>query len=98
MAEGAAILAGPTASPNPFRNASTIRFDVGRAGPVTVDVFDVRGRRVRRLLDQRTLDAGAHRLVWDGHDDAGREVASGVYFCRLEGETPARAARIVLRR
>jgi len=94
----AAALVGPFASPNPFRAASTIHFELGRSGPVSITVYDIRGRRVRQLLESRILEPGAHHVVWDGNDDAGREAASGVYFCRLESETPGRAARVVLRR
>jgi len=47
-----------------------------------VDLFDLRGRRVRRLVDS-TQSAGLHRVIWDGRDDAGRQLASGVYLLRL---------------
>ena len=46
-------------------------------------MFDLRGERVRRLLES-AVQPGEHRLAWDGRDEAGRRLASGVYFCRLE--------------
>ena len=95
---GAAIGSTLFASPNPFRDASTIRFDTARPGPVSVTIYDVRGRRVRQLLDARVLDAGSHGVVWDGKNDVGASVAGGVYFCRLAGSASGRTARIVLRR
>jgi flagellar hook assembly protein FlgD len=58
---------------------------------VTLSVFDVAGRRVRTLVDG-WMRAGPHSSRWDGRDDGGRAVASGVYFARLE------AGRILSRR
>jgi hypothetical protein len=57
---------------------------VSESGPVTVEVFDVTGRRVRTLVSAN-LSAGRHELAWDGRDDAGRSVASGLYFYRARG-------------
>lgn len=69
--------------PNPFNPTTTIAFDIAQPGVVRITVYDVRGRRVRRLLDQ-SMPAGQHKVVWDGSTDAGAQVASGVFFCRLE--------------
>ncbi len=70
------------AYPNPFNPATTIRFTVPRAGPVDLAIFDVRGRRVTTLRS-RWVDAGDHSVEWDGRNDRGERVASGVYLCRL---------------
>ena len=67
--------------PNPFNPQTTVRLAMARAGAATVQVFDPRGRRVRTLVEGR-VEAGLHDLVWDGIDDAGRPVSSGVYFVR----------------
>ena len=83
--------------PNPFHDRATITFDVGEAGPVTLAIYDVRGRRVRTLLDG-ALPAGPHRAAWDGRDDAGRAVASGLYVYRLRvGEAVVSRQAIRLR-
>ncbi len=68
--------------PNPFNPRTTVSFDLAAAGRVTLDVFDLRGRLVRTLVDER-LPAGRHDVLWDGRDAGGRETASGVYLCRL---------------
>jgi flagellar hook assembly protein FlgD len=62
---------------------------------VRVGVYDVTGKRVR-LLDHGTRDPGTHALSWDGRDHAGRAVAGGVYFYRLEGAGPLTARRMLL--
>jgi hypothetical protein len=77
------------ARPNPFNPATTLAFELGRAQPVELAVHDLRGRRVRRLLAD-TLPAGPHAVTWNGRDDRGRSLASGVYLLRLE--TPAEVA------
>ncbi len=73
--------------PNPFNPETAIRFDLPNAGHVQLRIYDRLGREVRTLADQ-TLEAGSHLLRWDGRDNAGRNVASGVYFYELI--TPAR--------
>jgi flagellar hook assembly protein FlgD len=51
---------------------------------VSLRVYDVAGRLVRSLLDQRSLGGGRHAVVWDGRNHAGRRVAAGIYIYRLD--------------
>ncbi len=69
--------------PNPFNPQTVIVFETSRPGPVVMTVHDVRGRRVRDLL-QQNLPAGRHTITWDGRDTRGQSVASGLYFCKLK--------------
>jgi len=69
--------------PNPFNPRTRIRYEVLAEGPVRLTVFDVTGQRVRTLVDGRR-PVGSHQVIWDGLDDRGAGVASGVYFCSLE--------------
>ena len=70
-------------APNPFRSVTRIRFGLPQSGPTRLEVYDVLGRRVRTLVDAPHLGAGFHVAIWDGRDEGGLRVASGVYFCRL---------------
>ena len=72
-------------APNPFRQKARIHFSAPASGEVRLAVYDAAGRRIRTLLDG-AVAAGAHQLTWDGMDDAGRPLGSGVYFYRLDGE------------
>jgi hypothetical protein len=83
------------AYPNPFNAATTFDFSLTASGPVTLRVYDLAGKAVRTLVD-RTLDAGPHRRRWDGRDDAGRELGSGVYLARLVAGPTVRDDRVVL--
>ena len=85
------------AVPNPFNPRTTIRFAVPAEQHVQLDVHGVDGRLVRRLLDGR-VGAGAHDVTWDGRDEAGREVASGVYFHRLVAGGEVRTGKMILAR
>jgi hypothetical protein len=70
--------------PNPFSAPATIAFDVpAGGGDVKVRVYDVSGRGVRVLVDGHQ-SPGRKLVTWDGTDEAGRPVASGVYYCRME--------------
>ncbi len=71
------------ARPNPFNPSTTIEFRVPRDARTQLKVYDVTGRLVRTLVDAR-LGAGRHAARWDGRDDRGRPVASGVYLYRLQ--------------
>lgn len=72
--------------PNPFASRTTLSFVLTRASRVSISVYDLAGRRVRALgTDVRA--AGEHRVLWNGKNDSGRDVASGLYFVRLETES-----------
>jgi hypothetical protein len=69
-------------APNPFNPETMIRYAVSRRGPVTIDIYSVSGARVRTLV-AKTHDPGVYTVRWNGTDDAGRHLASGVYFYKL---------------
>jgi hypothetical protein len=68
--------------PNPFNPSTKIGFDLPRPSFVSLDIFDVLGRKVSTLINDH-LTAGSKRVQWNGRDNTGAEVASGVYFYRL---------------
>jgi len=68
--------------PNPFATTTSISFRLPARARVSVEVFDLLGRRVRTLADAE-LEAGTHRMDWDGRDEAGRALSSGIYFTQL---------------
>jgi hypothetical protein len=76
--------------PNPFNPSTEIQFELPRKSDVAIDIFNVLGQKVRRLVNG-PFSAGSHKIEWDGTDDNGEKVASGVYFYRLK----AGEARII---
>jgi subtilisin family serine protease len=83
------------AYPNPFNPATRIFFQLDRASEVELVVYDVTGSVVRHLLSH-TFPAGTHRVVFDGVDDRGKGLASGVYFYRITGAGRVERQKIVL--
>jgi hypothetical protein len=73
-----------SAYPNPFNPHTTIAFEIPTPKEVTLRVFDLSGRLVRNLVDREPHAPGRHEIIWNGRDDARRQVASGTYFYRLE--------------
>lgn len=69
--------------PNPFNPETTIAFDLARQSHVNIDIYNVKGQRVRTLTSDM-FSVGSHKVLWNGKDDAGREVASGIYFTRMQ--------------
>jgi hypothetical protein len=76
------------AYPNPIMGHATLRFALPHSGPVALDVMDVQGRRVVELANG-TFAPGDHMFAWDGRNEAGQTVGSGVYFAvlRFGGQT-----------
>lgn len=68
--------------PNPFNPTTNIRFSLPSAGHVELDVFNIQGQLVRRLLSE-VRTAGSHEIPWDGRNHEGQPVASGLYLYRL---------------
>ena len=81
--------------PNPFNPRTAVRFYATQAGPVAVDVFDVRGALVRSLHDQAD-GAGWMKLAWDGRNAQGASVPSGSYLMRVEAGGRVETVRGVL--
>lgn len=69
--------------PNPFNPSTTIDFQIPKDSRVTITVFNSNGQLIRTLADGN-LQAGAHRVQWDGLDDQGNHVAAGIYLCRMK--------------
>ena len=73
--------------PNPFNPTTQIPFDIPATGDfvpvaVSMDIFNALGQRIRQLLDEPLLP-GFHEAVWDGRDEVGRSLGTGVYFYRV---------------
>ena len=86
--EGENEFTGPTSYqlsqnyPNPFNPETTIRYQLPERSPVSLVVYNLLGQRVRTLVEE-TKEAGFHQVRWDGRDEWGRTVASGIYFYHM---------------
>ena len=81
--------------PNPFNPTTTIAFDLPEASQVTLEVYDMMGRRVATLVDGN-MAAGRYQATWNAHADNGAAVASGVYIYRLRAGTFESVKQMVL--
>ncbi len=81
--------------PNPFNPQTRIAYDLATTGPVRLEIFDLRGKRVRTLV-AAPEPAGRHEAVWNGRDDSGQAVASGTYLARLVAGEVRIARKLVL--
>ena len=84
-------------SPNPFNPSTTISYTVpeGKPVPVSLRIFDLRGNLIQTLVNA-TRAAGTYKVFWDGTDESGRQVASGIYFYRLRAEEFTQTRKMVL--
>lgn len=79
---GALVTSLQSAGANPFRGSSELAYSLAKAGPMTLAIYSVDGRKVR-TLSAGTRDAGAYRAIWNGLDDSGNRMQPGVFFARL---------------
>jgi hypothetical protein len=68
--------------PNPFNPLTEIKYSVPQRGKVRIEIYALSGRRIRTLVDG-TMPPGERFVTWDGTDESGRRVVSGVYLCRM---------------
>jgi len=83
--------------PNPFNPTTSIDYQIPKAGQVTLDIYDILGQRVRRLMDG-WHESGYYSAEWDGRDDAGLPVANGIYIYRFRAGGYQAARKMILLR
>jgi hypothetical protein len=83
------------ARPNPFNPSTTISFTIPTASHVELDIYTVNGQKIRTLVNTE-LEAGRMEYTWDGRDDAGRPLSSGLYFYRLRFDEKIQSKKVLL--
>lgn len=81
--------------PNPFNQATKIGFTLTKSGLVSLNIYDALGRKVRTLVSDH-LSSGYESVVWDGKNDSGKELASGIYFYQLKAGDLSETKKLVL--
>jgi parallel beta-helix repeat protein len=81
--------------PNPFNPAATVEFGLPVRAEVRLDVYDILGKRVRGLV-RGTLPPGTHAVSWDGRDDSGVKMSSGLYFVRIKAGNFSAVRKVTL--
>jgi photosystem II stability/assembly factor-like uncharacterized protein len=83
--------------PNPFNAETEIRFELPRNGYVLLQVYDIRGRLVRTLLNQ-SMSAGSRREIWDTKDKSGLSAPSGLYLVKLKADDHVQTIKVILQK
>jgi hypothetical protein len=83
--------------PNPFNPNTTIKFEIPHAGLVRLEIFNILGQRVTRLVDEYR-SAGPHSVIWDGTNGSGKQVSTGIYFTRLSSGDKTEIKKMLLLR
>ncbi|MCL1827700.1 MAG: T9SS type A sorting domain-containing protein, partial [Candidatus Cloacimonetes bacterium] len=81
--------------PNPFNPDTVIEFIIAKSETIRLDIFNVKGQKVKLLLDEHR-NVGQHSVKWDGKDDSGQSVGSGIYFYKLESNSFTFIKKMVL--
>jgi hypothetical protein len=85
----------PANHPNPFNSSTAISFTLPKSGNTTLVIYSITGQRVRTLISGNQT-AGTLSIVWNGRDDSGRMVSSGVYLSRLQMGDKVAVGRMLL--
>jgi hypothetical protein len=83
--------------PNPFNPETTIRYSMAKEGKVSLIIFDILGKEIRKLVDEHKR-AGYYEVKWDGKDNYGINASSGIYFCRMRVDGFCETKKIMLSR
>jgi flagellar hook assembly protein FlgD len=97
LTNGAAAPILASAYPNPFNPETAISYTVKNSGPVTLRIYSTDGRLVRTLKQSEATVAGTHEVTWNGTDDHGRHVSSGIYFVKTSQKAGASEETSVLK-
>ncbi|MBE9510808.1 MAG: T9SS type A sorting domain-containing protein, partial [Bacteroidetes bacterium] len=81
--------------PNPFNSSTTISYQLSTAGNVELSIYNVLGQKVRSLVNTNQ-NAGIYKVVWDGTNETGSIVNSGVYFCRISDGQEQMTRKVIL--
>jgi hypothetical protein len=81
--------------PNPFNPTTTIKYQLPRTSEVRLTVYNVLGQAVRRLVDAK-VEAGYHSVEWDGSNEVGAQVASGIYIYRFTADNYLNVQKMIL--
>jgi hypothetical protein len=81
--------------PNPFNPSTTISYDLPQQAQVTLDIFDIMGKKIKTLVNQ-SQDTGNKSAVWNGTDEFGRPVSAGVYLYRIQAGEFTKTRKMVL--
>ena len=84
------------AAPNPFNPTTTLHIQLPATGPVSLTIYNMAGQGVRSLWDHHVLKAGYHAMDWDGRDQQGHPVTSGVYLYQLRTRKQVLMNKMVL--
>jgi hypothetical protein len=83
--------------PNPFKDKIVFNFGIPKRSHVSIDVYDISGRQVKKLLSEM-MESGTYTMVWNGEDNSGKRLSSGVYFLRIVAEEYRVTKRLLILR
>jgi len=84
--------------PNPFNPSTIISYSLPQASEINIIIYNMLGQKIRSLVGKIKQAAGTHTTQWDGRDDAGKQVASGIYIYRMRAGDFVQSRKLMLLR
>jgi hypothetical protein len=81
--------------PNPFNPTTTIMFEIGVAGKTQVDIYNIKGQKVKTLFDEE-METGQHSIIWNGKDSNNKNVSSGMYFYKISVNGKQKTKKMIM--
>lgn len=82
--------------PNPFTNSTHISLQLKTPQIVSLNIYNIKGQLIRRLTTNHSYNAGSHEIEWDGKDERGARLSSGIYFCRASSSKNTTTIKLVM--
>ena len=81
--------------PNPFNPSTTIKYFIKENSKVSLNIYNIKGQKVKQLINDQ-LASGEHSVVWNGTDDNGKSVSSGIYFYKFKAGSYSHTKKMIL--
>ena len=81
--------------PNPFNPETTISFSIPKDSKVELSIYNIKGQKVKTLA-KSDFEKGIHQVIWDGKDNTGKSVSSGIYFYKMETDNYSEMKKAIL--
>ncbi|MCK5050780.1 MAG: T9SS type A sorting domain-containing protein [Candidatus Cloacimonetes bacterium] len=78
--------------PNPFNPTTTISFSISNESKIDISIYNIKGQKVKTLMNE-SFEKGSHSIIWDGEDETGNSVSSGIYYYKLKMNGKIEAVR-----
>jgi len=84
--------------PNPFNPSTSINYELPNYSKLSINIYNILGQKIKSLLKKGEKEAGYYQIIWDGKNDFGKKVASGIYILNFQSDQFSKSLKMVLQK